>query len=82
MVEVCRDLNFTQKPFGAERGSEFGTQHLHGHLALVLQILGEIDRRHAPSADFALDSIAVCDGGLEAVEKVWHCVLAPLATVR
>ncbi len=36
---------------------------------------------HAPSTDFPLDGIAVGEGGLETVEKVRHCVLAPLATL-
>jgi len=30
---------------------------------------------------FPLDPVAVGEGGFEAVEKIWHCVLAPLATV-
>jgi hypothetical protein len=29
----------------------------------------------------ALDPIAVGEGGFETVEEIWHCVLAPLATV-
>ena len=33
------------------------------------------------SCPFSLDGVAVGEGGFEAVEKVWHCVLAPLATV-
>ncbi len=75
------DLDLAYKPFGAERGGEFGPQHLHGHLALVLQVLGEIDRRHAASADLFLDGVAVGEGGFEAVKKVRHCVLALLVTV-
>ena len=43
--------------------------------------LGEVDRRHAAAADFFLDGVAVGEGGFEVVEKVRHCVLAPLATV-
>ena len=31
---------------------------------------------------FPLDGIAVGEGGFETVEKVWHCFLAPLATVK
>ena len=60
-----RDL--ADKPLGAERGSEFGTEDLYGDLALVLQILGEIDRRHATGTKFALDGVAVGEGGGEAV---------------
>ncbi len=48
---------------------------------MVLKVLGQIDRGHAARAEFFLDGVAVREGGLEAVEKVRHCVLAPLAAV-
>ncbi len=32
-------------------------------------------------AEATLDPVAVREGGFEAVEKVWHCVLPLLATV-
>ena len=48
--------------------------------ALVLKVLGEVDRGHAAGTDFPLDGVAVGEGVLEAVEKVRHCVLAPLVT--
>ncbi len=51
------------------------------HLTVELQVLGKVDRGHPASTDLFLDGIAVGEGGLEAVEKVWHCVLALLATV-
>ncbi len=44
--------------------------------ALVLEVLCEIDRGHAPSVDFPLDGIVVGEGGLEAIKEIWHCVLA------
>ncbi len=34
-----------------------------------------------PGAKFTLDGAPVREGGFEAVEKVWHCVLPLLATV-
>ncbi len=52
-----------------------------GHLAVVLEILGEKDGCHSTSTKLPLDGIAVGEGGLEAVEKLRHYVLAPLATV-
>ena len=36
--------------------------------------------RHAARTKFFLDGVAVGEGGFEAVEKLWHCFLAPLAT--
>ncbi len=32
-----------------------------------------------PPLSFALNGVALGEGGFEAVEKVWHCVLALLA---
>ncbi len=49
--------------------------------ALVLEVLCEIDRGHAASAEFFLDGVAVGAGGGETVREIWHCVLAPVATV-
>ncbi len=54
---------------------------MNGNLTVVLQVLGEVHRGHTTSTDFPLDGVAVGEGGGETVEKLWHCVLAPLATV-
>ena len=61
-----------EEPLGPEDGSEFGPQYLHGDLAVVLQVLDEVDRRHAASTDFTLDGVPIGQGGLEAVEGVRH----------
>ncbi len=81
MVEVCRDLNLTQKTLGSQRRGQLGPQHLHRDLAVKLEVFGQVHRRHTPSADLPLDGVAVGEGGLEAIEEIWHCVLALLATV-
>ena len=51
---------------------EFGPQHLDGDLAVVLQVLGEVDRGHAARANLPLDGVAVGEGGGEAGELVGH----------
>ncbi len=81
MREVSGDLDLAEKPLGTDGGGEFGAQHFDRHLAMVFQILGEVDRGHPTSTDLPLDGIAVGEGGGEAVEKVRHCVLALLGTV-
>ncbi len=58
-----------------ERGREFGLQHLKRHLALVLEVLGEIDGRHPTATELALDGVAVAQGGLQTVKRVGHRVL-------
>ena len=56
-----------QEPLGAEHGGELGLQHLDRDLAVVPEVLGEVDRRHAARAELALDAVAVGEGGGEMV---------------
>ncbi len=63
MGELRRDLDHAEKPAGTERLSEVGTQHLHGDPAPVLQVLGEVHRRHATLPDLALDPVAIGERG-------------------
>ena len=72
MREPCRDLDLADKPLGAERRGEFRPQDFHRHLAMVLQILGKVDRGHPARADLFLDGVAVGEGGFETVEEIWH----------
>ena len=43
-----------------------------GDVALVLDVVGEVDGGHATCADLTLDAVAVGEGGFEAVEDVGH----------
>ena len=83
MLEPGGELDLALEPLGAERGCHLRVQHLEGHLALVLEIAGEKNRRHAAPAELALDEVAAGQGGLEAGEEVgqsgrrggtWECV--------
>ena len=58
------DLDLPQEALGAE--------HRDRHLAVVLEVLGEIDRGHAARAEFALQAIAVRQRGGEAIERISH----------
>src|SRR2546430_6956971 len=59
MIERSRDLDFAQETLGAERDAEIGSQHLHGDLAVVLHVFGEMDGGHPPLAQRALQAVAV-----------------------
>ena len=63
-------LDLTQEALGADDGGQLGTQHLDGHLAPVLEVLGEVDRGHAALAQLALEAVAVGDQGLQPVNGV------------
>jgi len=52
------DVDLAEKPLGPQRGGQLGPEHFHCHLAMVLHILGEIDRGHAARAEFALEAVA------------------------
>jgi len=67
MTEVCRDLDLVKEPFRPENSGQFRTKHLHRHLAVVLDVVGEVDGSHAAKAEFPLDSVAVGEGGFEAI---------------
>ncbi len=72
MLEIGGRLYFLDEPIGPKNGGKFGPQDLHRHLAVVFQILGEIDRGHAARAEFFLDGVAVGKSRFEAVEGVGH----------
>ena len=81
MVEACGYLDLTKEALTTDCRGEFGPHHFHRHLAVVFEVFREVDGSHTARTDLPLDGVAVGEGGLEAVEEVWHYVLAPLATV-
>ncbi len=63
MLQVGRGLDLGQEPLGADRGGEFGAQHLERDVAVVLEVVGEVDGGHAALPELALDAVAVGEGG-------------------
>ena len=45
---------------------------LGGHLALVLQVLGQVDDRHAALTKLALDRVAAFQGCVQAFGRIRH----------
>ena len=72
MLQICSGLDFLQEPLGAEDRCEFGTEDFDGDLAFVLEIVREVDGSHAACTEFALDGVAVGEGGRELGEGVGH----------
>ena len=69
MGELRGDLNLVQEPLGPERGRKLGFQNLDRDPAVVLQVLGEVDRGHPAAAEFTLDRVAPGEGGLQTGER-------------
>ncbi len=61
-----------EKRSGPMFGRQLGVQHLDGHVPVVLEIGGEVDRGHAAATQFALDGVAFLERGLQAGESVGH----------
>ncbi len=72
MLQPRRGADFAQEPLGAQRRAEIGVQDLDGHVALVLEVVREVDGGHAAGAELALDAVAVGQGGGEALERSDH----------
>ena len=67
-----RRLDLGEEALAAERGAELRVEHLDGDVAIVLEVVGEIDGRHATRAELPLDAVASGKGGEETVDQVVH----------
>ena len=70
MIQPGGGGHLSQKPVGPEGERQLGPKHLDRHLALVLHIVGEIYRRHAPAAELSLDGVAARERRAEAPELI------------
>ena len=62
MVKLRDQPDFSHESLAAQLGRDVGPQHLQGHIAVVLQIVREVDCRHSALAQFAVEAIAVAQG--------------------
>ena len=60
MLQLGGDPDLAQESFGAEHRGEFGMQHLHRHLPIVLDVVRQENRGHPTAADLPLDRICPC----------------------
>ncbi len=72
MGEPRGDLDLLEEPFRADRGRELRVQHLDGHVAVVLAVVGKIDRGHSPTPEDALQGVSVRERRPECVGRVAH----------
>ena len=72
VLEIGGRLDFLHEPLGPEDGGELRPRDLHRDLAVVLQIVGEADVRHATFAQVAFDLVAVGEGGREPGGDLGH----------
>jgi hypothetical protein len=62
-----REPDFPKEALGTHRGSEVGVEDLEGYRPVVLAVLREVHRGHAPPPQFAGQHVLVpqgiCEGG-------------------
>ena len=67
MLQRRRGRDLLHEPLGAQHGGELRLEDLERDLALVLDVLGQVDGGHAARAELALDGVAVGEGVAEAL---------------
>ena len=72
VLQVGRELDLGQEPLGADHGGELGPEDLERDAPVVADVLGEVDGGHAAGAGFAVEAVAVRQGGLEPAEQFGH----------
>ena len=65
MLEARENSYLARKAVGSKRGGELRSQDFHRNLSVVLEILRQIDGRHAARTQLTLDGIAVRERGAE-----------------
>jgi len=65
-------VDFMGEPVGSHRRGELGAEDLQRDLAVMLEVVGQIHRGHAPDPDFALDAVAPAQRGSKTIQDVGH----------
>ena len=65
MVQVGGRRDLAQKALGPEGVDQLGTEDLYRYLALVLEVVREIDRSHPARAKLAVEAVAIGQGALK-----------------
>ena len=72
MVEPSGRADLAQEPFDADGRRELGMEHLEGDRAIEFPVMGEVDRRHPPATERALDRVTPFEGCLQVSKLVCH----------
>ena len=70
MLKLGGKADLAFEALGAHGRRELGEQDVDGDVAVVLDVLGQLDRGHAAATKFLLELVAVADGRLEPRERV------------
>ena len=78
MLEPRGRTYLRQESLTAECGTEIGMQNLHGDIAVVPDVVRQVDSRHAALPDLVIDAVAVgqsfSKSGGHSRQSVLHCI--------
>ena len=75
MLEPGGELDLLLEAIIADGGSQLGEHHLEGDRAVVVDVVRQIDRGHAPAAQLTLDLVAAGEGCAQGFEAVGQLAL-------
>jgi hypothetical protein len=72
MLQPAGEANLPLESLGAQACGQLGAEHLESHWAVVTEVVGDINRRHAAVPQLSLEPIARAEAGLESLQAVLH----------
>jgi len=72
MCQAGGGFDFPQESLAPDGGGELGRQDLDGHGTTMFPVLGEVDRRHPPAPELALDRVLARERGPQLGKRVGH----------
>jgi hypothetical protein len=73
MLEAGGKLDLAQKTLWSESCCELRVKDLKGDGPVMLQVMRQVDRCHAPAAELTLEHVATGEAGLELIWEVRQC---------
>src|SRR5262249_2660149 len=65
VLQIGDGLDLAEEALRPDDRGEFGAQHFDRYLAVVLEIVGQVDRRHTALTELPLEAIAIGQGGYQ-----------------
>ena len=70
MLEPSGELDLPQKTLWSESCRELRVKDLKGYGPVMLQVMRQVDRCHAPAAELTLEHLTTGEAGLELIWEV------------
>jgi hypothetical protein len=72
VLKVRRGLDLGQEALAADHRRELRLEDFEGDAAVVLQVLGQVDRGHAALAELTLDAVAALESVVQPGDGIGH----------